>query len=46
MFYWLFDLKKKSKKLYNICYYLILAGISAIVSVVMAIITNIIIDLF
>lgn len=46
MFYWLFKLKKKNEKLYNICYYLILAGISAIVSVVMAIITNIIIDLF
>lgn len=46
MFYWLFDLKKKSKKLYNICYYLISIGIPAIISIVMAIITNIIIDLF
>lgn len=46
MFYWLFELEKKNKKLYKFYYYIIVIGIPSAISVVVAIITNIVLKLF
>ena len=43
MFYWLFKLEKKNKKLYKFCYWAILILVSGFVSIILALFTNLII---
>ena len=40
MFYWLFKLEKKNKKLYKFCYWVILILVSGFVSIILALFMN------
>lgn len=43
MFYWLFKLEKKNKKLYKFCYWAILILVSGFVSIVLSVAINLVI---
>ena len=43
MFYWLFKLEKKNKKLYKFCYWAILILVLGFVSIILALFVNLII---